>query len=1014
MTSRSGVFSLALVIWLAFSVGTSAQSQGSITGVVKDASGAVLPGVTVEAASPALIEKSRTAVTDGMGQYRIESLRPGAYTVTFSLEGFSAVKREGIELSGSFTATVNGELKVGSLEETVTVSGAVPLVDVQSVTKQRVMTHDVIDSIPVGAKNYYSLSVLQPGVTTSSQDVGGFLGDAMTSLSVHGSKSTDFRPMQNGVPVGTLVSSGGLSGSVLNSTAAQEVTIDTAGLSADLEEGGPRINYVPRDGGNMFTGTGSGSFSTSSMQASNLTPRLKAAGLPSVDSIKTLWEVSPGFGGPLKRDSVWFYLSGRYTVSDRYVGGMWVNKNARDPDPLISNIFNPDFTTRPINSDHIADRELRITWQTAPKLRLGFHFVDQARCGCPASLSSTQSPEAGRTYDFPISRFYFVDFSAPVTSHLLVEGTFNLHVQRFGDQEASPDVMLYGKPSIFDQATGITYGARANYQNIWDSQPFYRASATYITGAHSFKVGISDMFGYIDGTAYHHHPLSYRLNNGVPNQLTERAFNYSAQSHSNNLGIFAQDKWTIDRLTLSAGVRFDYFGSGFPDQVLGPGLLFPNRNVNVPAQSALNWKDITPRFGVVYNVFGDGKTAVRASASKYLLGQGLNGLASNPNPINTLASIATRSWTDTNGNGVPDCELLNPLGNSNRGDACGALSDQNFGSLVPGATYDPNLLGGWGHRNYNWEFSAGVQRQIGRSMSVDVAYFRRLFGNFWVVDNLAVAASDFDRYTITAPVNAQLPDGGGYSVTAYDLNPSKFGTPARLYSTLSDTIGKWTDHWNGFDVGINARFASVLVQGGVSVGRRTADNCDVVSKVPEMLSYVGTAAEVTGSQGGAAPGTIVSPGTWQSSCRIQTPWSAYTQAKLIARYTIPKVDLSVSGTLQSIPGPQLAANFVASNALVAPALGRNLSGGNANTTINIVPAGTFYGERLHQIDLRVGKKVPLGTSYGRKIGAVVNLDVYNVTNTDVAVARNANYATLFRPTQVLPGRFMRLGFQIDF
>jgi len=1014
MTSKSGIFLLALAIGLSSAVSVSAQTQGSITGVVKDASGGVLPGVSVEAASPALIEKTRTAVTDGSGQYRLESLRPGTYTVTFSLEGFNGFKREGIELSGSFTATVNAELKVGALEETLTVSAQSPLVDVQSVTKQRVMTHEVIDAVPLGAKNYYSLAVLQPGVTTSAQDVGGFLGDAMTSLSVHGSKNTDFRPMQNGVPVGTLVSSGGLSGSVLNSTAAQEVTIDTAGLSADLEEGGPRINYVPRDGGNRFSGTTNATFSTAAMQASNLTQRLKDAGLPSVDSIKTLWEVSPGLGGPLKKDSVWFYVSGRYTVSDRYVGGMWVNKNARDPNPLISNIFNPDLTTHPINSDHIADRELRLTWQTTPKLKLAFHFVDQARCGCPASLSSTQAPEAGRTYDFPISRFYFVDFSAPITNHLLVEGTFNLHVQRFGDQEASPDVMLYGKPSISDQATGITYGARANYQNIWDSQPFYRWSATYITGAHSFKVGMMDMFGYIDGTAYHHNPLAYRLNNGVINQLTERAFNYAAQSHSNNLGIFAQDKWTIDRLTLSAGLRFDYFGSGFPDQVLGPGLLFPNRNVNVPATSALNWKDITPRLGVVYNLFGSGRTAIRASASKYLLGQGLNGLASNTNPINTLSSIATRSWTDTNRNGIPDCDLLNPAANSNLGDACGALSDQNFGSLVPGATYDPNLLGGWGHRNYNWEFSAGVQHQLLPRMSIDVAYFRRLFGNFWAVDNLALAASDFDQFTIAAPVNPNLPNGGGYPVTAYDLNPSKFGVPAKLYSTLSDTIGEWTDHWNGFDVGINARMSNLLLQGGISVGRRTADNCDVTAKVPEMLSYVGTAAEVTGNQGGAAPGTIVSPGTWQSSCRIQTPWSAYTQSKLIAHYTIPKIDVQLSGTWQSIPGPQLAANYAAPNSVVAPALGRPLSGGAANTTINLVPAGTVYGDRLQQLDMRIGKRVPLGEGYGHKVKGVINLDVYNVTNTDVAIATNANYATLYRPTQVLPGRFMKIGFQVDF
>src|SRR5262249_9602355 len=161
-------------------------------------------------------------------------------------------------------------------------------------------------------------------------------------------------------------------------------------------------------------------------------------------------------------------------------------------------------------------------------------------------------------------------------------------------------------------------------------------------------------------------------------------------------------------------------------------------------------------------------------------------------------------------------------------------------------------------------------------------------------------------FTINAPVNPLLPGGGGFPVSAYDLNPSKFGVPAQLYSTLSDTLGSWTDHWNGFDFGMNARLAqALLIQGGVSIGKRSGDNCDGISKVPEMLSYVGTVTEVTGNQGGATPGTIVSPGTWQTACKFETPWSAYTQAKVLASYTVPKIDVLLSGTYQSLPGPQL-------------------------------------------------------------------------------------------------------------
>jgi len=1012
MVDRVRLLSLVLATLLGPAVAVAgAQGQAAaISGVVKDASGAVLPGVTVEAASPALIEKTRTAITDTTGQYRLEALRPGTYTVTFSLAGFESVKREGIELSGSFTATINAELRVGSVEETVTVSGQSPIVDVQDAVEQRVMTHEVIDTVPVGAKNYYSVSVLQPGVATTAQDVGGYLGDAMTSLSAHGSNTTDFRPMQNGVPVGTLISSGGLSGSVLNSQAAQEITVDTAFLSAELEEGGPRINYIPRDGGNRFTFTGYANFANSSMQSSNLSQSVINAGLPTVDSIKTLWEVSPGGGGPIIKDRLWFYAAGRYTVSDRYVGGMWTNLNAMNPNPLIYEVFNPVQTQRVTNDDWIADRELRITWQPLAKLKVAGHAVVQDRCGCPAGITSTTAPEAANTYPFPISDFLFLDWTAPLSTKFLVEGVFSLHTQRFGNEAMPASVMRYGTPSMTDQATGITYGSRATYQNDWDSQPFYRFSASYITGAHLFKMGMSDMLGYVDGIAYQYNPIGLRLNNGIPNQITERAVNYEGQSHENNLGVFAQDKWTSHKLTLIGGVRFDYFGSNFPQQTLGPGLLFPNRNLVIPAQDDLSWKDITPRFGAVYDLLGDGKTAVRVGVAKYLLGQGLNGLASNPNPINTLSSQATRSWTDANHNGIPDCNYLQVSPNGE----CGQLSDANFGSLVPGATYDPNILGGWGHRQYNWEFSAGIQHQLAQTVSVDIGFYRRWFGNFWAVENLATPASAYNQFTITAPSNPLLPNGGGYPVTAYDLNPAYFGLPARLYSTLSDTLGNWTDHWNGFDFNLNARVRGLLLQGGESIGKRSVNNCSVIANDPAMLSYVATGAEVTGNQAGAAPGTIVSPGTWQTTCSYTTPWSAYTQTKLLASYTIPKIDVAASGTFQSLPGPMLSSTYAAPNALVAPALGRNLSGNAANTSINIIPAGTAYGERLNQLDLRLSKRVTLGETAGRPTKATLNFDIYNVLNTDVAIAQSATYGTIGRPTQLLPGRFLKIGVQFDF
>jgi hypothetical protein len=213
---------------------------------------------------------------------------------------------------------------------------------------------------------------------------------------------------------------------------------------------------------------------------------------------------------------------------------------------------------------------------------------------------------------------------------------------------------------------------------------------------------------------------------------------------------------------------------------------------------------------------------------------------------------------------------------------------------------------------------------------------------------------------------------------------------------------------------MNLRLRDVFLQGGVSIGKRDADNCGLIAKDPEMSSYVATAAEVVGSQGGANAAVLVSPGTWQTACAIHTPWSAYTQAKFIGSYTIPKADVQISGTLQNLPGSQVSVTYAAPNAIVAPVLGRNLSGSAANTSINIITPGTFYTDRLTQLDLRFGKKVILGHAYGKTFRSTLMMDVYNALNTDVATGVSSTLTTLFRATSVLPGRFVKFGIQADF
>jgi hypothetical protein len=961
---------------------TAVYAQASITGVVRDTSNAVLPGVTVEAASPALIEKVRSAVTDGSGQYRIENLRPGLYTVTFTLPGFAGVQREGLELAGTFTATINAELRVGAVEETVTVTGESPVVDVQSTTRQRVLDREILDTIPSGG-TAYNLGALITGVTSSgaTQNVGGMesrgTGGLGGSLQAHGGGSSGVT--LSGVSITSMAATGTAATIRMNPAAMQEIAIDTAAVNADLSGGGVRINYIPREGGNTFNGIFIGSFANRAMQGSNFTQALKDRGLRTPNAIGVNWDVNPGFGGPLMRDRLWFYGAARYVHQSQYAAGMFYNRNANNPAAWT---FDPDPGRPVFNDTRSPDVQFRLTWQATPTHKVGFMWYDTTNCFCPTDASSTVSLEAATRREYPLQRLIQADWTAPITNRLLFEAGANVLPGESNDMPW-PE-MAPGMIGVTEQSTGLVYRGGTTFRILRQRATAYRGAVSYITGAHAFKIGMNDRIGYTKHHSFDLNPLNYRFNNGVPNQLTQRAYPFDRLGNvDHELGVFAQDKWTVGGLTLSYGARYDYVLSSFPEQHVGPAPLAPNRNITFPAQDNIAFHDVTPKLGASYDPFGTGKTAVKVSLNRYVATLGIDGnnFGGAPNPVNNLVTSTTRSWTDTNRNFVPDCDLINPNANGE----CGRLANTDFGGVRPGATYDRALLRGWGQRTYNWEFSAGVQQELLPQVAADVSYFRTWYGNFAVTDNLAVSPADFDRFQITAPVDPRLPGGGGHVIAGlYDLNPAKFGVPATNFVTLSDKYGRQTQYWQGVDVSVSARpQPGLLLQGGTSTGRSVTDTCEVLAKLPE-ISPVG------------AP-----------YCR--TVPSFLTQVKGVASYTIPRLDVQMSGAFQSLPGPQIAANYNAPNALVAPSLGRNLSGNAANVTVNLVEPGTLFGDRLNQLDLRFSKIVRYGRTRTR-----FNVDIYNALNSNAVLTLNNNFGAWQQPTVILLARFVKLGVQFDF
>ena len=1001
----SGALLLLLVL-----LPSTAYAQAAITGVAKDASGGVLPGVTVEAASPALIEKVRSVVTDDTGQYRIVDLRPGTYSVTFSLPGFSSVKRDGIELTGSFVATVNGDMKVGALEETITVTGETPVVDVQSAKVQQTVSNDVIRAIPT-SRSAGGIQALIPGLS-SGGDSGGITGGGGTAATIHGGRGADSRTYNDGLNVGWAGGGGGLWGNMLNVAAAQEVVLSTSGGLGEAESAGVTLNAIPREGGNTFAGTFVANGANSAMQGSNYTQALKDQGLRAPSELNSLYELNPMGGGRIIRDKLWFYTSYRQIATDNSVPGMWVNKNAGNP-----NAWTVDFDRSQQAFSETLDRILsaRVTWQATPRNKINVSWQEQIyQRNFKGGGTATTTIEATNRDWFEPSRLQGVTWSSPLSSRLLAEAGWGTYMSRY--RNPAPRTDGTHNPRMIraqEQAGEIPnltsrmpagVGGGFNHHQI-GTLANNRASLSFVTGSHNMKFGYQGGFNNPSQTyQYFNEVIHVRMRNGLANRLTQVITETDSDARIKivrNLlptSLYVQDQWTRNRLTLQGGLRYDYWKTNYPDSRIGGAgyTAAAAEEIFYPAGSTqgLAWHDITPRMGLAYDVFGDGRTAIKFNLGKYMQAIPATNSDLDLNPIIRTAISTTRTWND-NGDFVVNCDLSNREKNGE----CQAMDNKNLGREVFDRTYDPDFIQGWGVRPYNWGLGISVQQELVPRVSVNVGYFRNWWGNWYTVDNRATNPSDYTPFSIKAPVDPRLPNGGGYTVSGlYNLVPEAIGKVDE-WATSSRNYAKQTENWQGVDIGVNARLRNGLtIQGGTSTGRALADACALKAAVPEQGQ--GTRGDTTSIAGG----DLVDP-----YCRVVEPYQ--TQIRGLATYTIPRIDLQISGTWSSNPGADLAANYVVTSAVAAPSLGRNLSSGNV--TVNLIEPATFFADRRQNVDLRIAKIFRRGRTRTQ-----VGLDVYNLTNTDVVTSYNQTFsptsASWLTPTGIQPARYAKISAQFDF
>jgi hypothetical protein len=1027
MKQVAGIVAVTLGLAVLLTPATSlAQGSGAATiaGVVRDTSKAALPGVTVEATSPALTGSVRTAVTDGNGAYRIEELRPGTYAVTYSLPGFSIARRDGLDLPPSFTATVDIELSIGSLEETITVSGRTPLVDTQNVTQQRVISRELLAAVPT-SQSMLGIASLMPSVVQppNAQDVGGSMGERSIRISIHGARTTDARLRQegmiyNGMTPGTNYGSDGLEGAgrgyYVNPLAVNEILIDAGTMgSAEYGLGGAQSNALYRDGGNRFAGAMFGAYTGSGMQWDNLSQDLFDQGLQNVNSIRKIYDANFTVGGPILKDRVFFFAHTRAWGVVGRPANLYADANvaARVPGaPLAVWSYAPDFNSPVDQREFNKALGMRFAAQVTKKDRVTFSYDRQRNfqdslSGALNRGATKVEANGAQCLQNPVAQTTWL---RPQSNSVLFEGGFTTSKQTSGgwgnaldqsDYEAC-GLQLVDNVLINDTGLGYTYNGGGIRDIRKSHQANGRLSTSWVKAEHSLKTGVQFMYGLGGGYRTYNTrnltqlgglPLSYQFNNGTPTQLTQFAAPIAQIAQlAPDLGIFVQDQYRIMKgLTASLGLRFDWVKAYAPAQCQDAGPLvdarcFDERD-NLP-----NWKDLSPRLGVVWDPTRSGNTAIKVGLNRYVNATAV-GMANQLAPVNAAVASTTRSWNDANGNRLPDCDLRATGANGE----CGAMANANFGRTVPTATPDPDWVTGWGKRGYNWQFALAVDRQITDGLSITAGYYRTWYGNQIVVDNLLVGPEDYSPYCVTVPTDPRLQKSGQQLCGLYDLNPNKVGQVDQLV-TLAKNFGDPRDVYNGGDLTFQYRRGRLNAGGGWNIGN-------------SIQTGVAAGGNVNNSSESCF---IVDTPQDLFNCKVNNPYQS--RVKLNGSYSIPWQDIQVALVYQNNPGPGYTTNITYGNAQIAPTLGRNLSVG-ATRTIQVADPNTLFGSRIPQLDIRASKFVRFGS---RRVQ--LNADLYNVANSNHVIDYFPTYnladqgATWKRPTQVFDGRLAKFSVQFDF
>ncbi len=938
----------------AFAQGGGASSTGTIQGRVTDAQGAVLPGVTVTATSPALIQP-QTTVTSETGNYRFPAVPPGNFELTYELAGFNSLKRAGISITLGFTANVNVELALATLQETVTVSGASPVIDTSTTRVQQNFKLDQLQSIPNG-RDMWALLAVTPSVQMARIDVGGNRAGTQTGYTAYG-MSGQVRVLIEGI--NTTEGTGG-AGFYFDYASLEEAFLGTSGQSAEMPNPGVQSQFIARSGSNQFQGEYHLDWYNNSLQGSNI---------PDEYTVPTAFNNSPirahsneiakyydhdiNVGGPIVKDKLWMF--GTYREQ-------------------FNAVAQPQFTFDSTFNTKLWNPVVKATYQMNQKNKLiGYYQWGQKE-------QPNRLPFAAYTYTDPSQTFlqdsgswvYKAEWNSTISDKFYLEaryGDFGYYFPLIANSDANF--------SWRDSGRAVVEGANQIWQLDRDRKQYNLATTYFLDtakGSHTFKMG-AELLKERSWEGYEQQyggNIDHLYNNGVSNTVTfdfptateagalSAHNSLTAKANLDHMGLFINDTWSVGRATVNAGFRYDRYKGWLPDQEQLDGSLaawapqFPELAARVtaktiPGQEFYTWNVAAPRIGMTFDLTGDGKTVLKGNYGLYWHNPGV-GIGGTGNP-NTAAKQATYAWNDVNGDRrwQPGEQGANPTQ-----------------IALEGATgVDPNIKAPYTH-----EVTAWIERQLTDTMGVRAGFVYKSED-----DLTATMQPDRPIGLFTVPYN--FVDNGidGRAGTADDKNLTFYGIPnagipsARQIVMNTDQYSRYKT----FETSLNKRYGNKW-SGSMGFGYT-------------MLQDFPNGPQRTPNVAGAEDRTL---------------WNFKASASYDAAYGI-----RISPVLRH----QSGGNFARTLAVSAPASCACTGLSNTGNTAYAEPMDANREDNIWVFDIRAEKSF----SFGSRVRLRAYFDAFNLTNSHASeTISRATGLSYLKPSAILAPVTGRVGFRFIF